>query len=106
MAHDRDALEELGSVSRMDGMHLFQHYLYFPLEQTAREVANTLGKGGFVVEDRLGADGTNWLVLAKNQMMPTEVKVAEMRAFLEQIAKENGGEYDGWDAEVKPSERP
>jgi hypothetical protein len=101
MSTDKDALEELRSVSKMDEAHMFQHYLYFPVERTSREVAAILNKRGFIVEVRLGADGTNWLVLAKNEMLPTDVKVAEARAILEQIATEKDGEYDGWEAEVR-----
>lgn len=101
MALDRDALEELRSVSNMDAIHVVQHYLYFPLEEAAKNVAEMLRQRGFVVEERLGADGINRLVLAKNQMVPTEAEIGNMRALLEQIAAEKGGEYDGWDVEVR-----
>jgi hypothetical protein len=101
MSKDKHALEELLSESKAGEAHLFLHYLYFPSEPTSKEVADTLRRRGFDVEDRLGADGTNWLVLAKLRMMPTETDIARTRSFFEQMAKENGGEYDGWEAEVK-----
>jgi hypothetical protein len=104
MALDRDALEELRAVSDMDAVHVVQHYLYFPLEQGARQVGNILRERGFLVEERLGADGINWLVLAKDRMVPTEAGIGEMRALLEEIAEKNGGEYDGWEAEVQKKE--
>jgi len=101
MADDRDAIEELRGVSDVDAVHWVHHYLYFPSEEAGNDVADILRERGFVVEHRLGADGVNRLVLAKSQMMPTEQNIAEARAMLEQIAEKNGGEYDGWEAEVQ-----
>ena len=101
MPFDHDAIDELRSVSNMDAVHVVQHYLYFPLEQAAQTVANLLRQRGFAVEERLGADGINWLVLARNQMVPTEAEIGQKRQLLEEIAEENGGEYDGWEAEVQ-----
>jgi len=85
----------------MTSLYPIQYYLYFPNEQVAKEVAGILYQYGFVVEDRLGADGVNWLLLAKTRAVPTESAIAEMSAFLERIAERNGGEYDGWEAEVQ-----
>lgn len=100
MTTDRDALEELRAVSDMDAVHVLQHYLYFPLEQSAKQVGSILRERGFLVDERRGADGVNWLVLAENRMVPTEAGIVEMRALLEEIAETNGGEYDGWEAAV------
>ncbi len=102
MASDKDALEELRAVSNIDEIHIFEHYIYFPIERTSREVGNILHQLGFHVEVRLGADGVNWLVLAKNEMLPTDSKISEVRKLLEAIATKNGGDYDGWEAEVRP----
>jgi hypothetical protein len=44
--------------------------------------------------------GEDWLVLAKSEMVPTETAIAALRTFFEEIAAANGGEYDGWEAEV------
>lgn len=101
MADDRDVIEELRAISDVDTVHWVHHYLYLPSEESGNDVADVLRKRGFVVEHRRGADGVNWLVLAKSQMVPTEQSIADVRAMLEQIAEKNGGEYDGWEAEVQ-----
>lgn len=106
MASDRDAIEELRTVSNMDAAHWVRHYLYFPVELAAKNVAAVLRERGFVVEDRLGADGVNWLVLAKSQMVPTEAGLSALRTFFEDITASNGGEYDGWEAEVQGKKNP
>ena len=79
---------------------MVQHYVYVPSEVTGKAVATQIRERGFDVEDRLGADGVNWLVLAKCRVVPTEEVIAEARSFFESVAEENGGEYDGWDAKV------
>lgn len=100
MANDRDAINELRSFSDANAIHFVQHYLYFPQEQVSKSVAALLVKRGFDVENRLGADGFNWLVLAKHQIVPTEELLGKLRIALEVIALENDGEYDGWEAVV------
>jgi hypothetical protein len=101
MTNDRDALDELRSVSNIDAIHTIRHYLYFPLEDTAVNVAGRLRGRGFSVENQRGADGVTWLVLLTERTVPTESRLAEMRAMLEQIATDNSGEYDGWEADVR-----
>jgi hypothetical protein len=98
---DRDALHALRSVSDPSALHVFSNYLYFPNERAARQVAYALSTCGYSVEHRLGADQVNWLVLAKKLMCLNQAGIAEMRAFLEGVAENNGGEYDGWEAEVQ-----
>lgn len=100
MANDNDALNDLRAVSDTDAVHRISHYLYFPEQQAAKEVAQVLRQRGFEIEDRLGADGVNWLVLASVQAVPTEAAIAEMRESLEELADDHEGEYDGWEAEV------
>jgi Regulator of ribonuclease activity B len=105
MTGDSDALGELGDASDVDAVHLVQHYIYFPSESDGKAVAQQLRRAGFDVVDRLGADGANWLVLAKQPMIPTEEAIGELRTFLEAVAAEHGGEYDGWEAEVPDRKR-
>lgn len=102
MGTDRDVLKELRTVSDINAAHLVQHYLYFPQEHDAKNIARLLKERGFEVEERLGADGINWLVLAKSKIVPTEEKIAELRSSLEGLATEYRGEYDGWEAQVQP----
>jgi len=47
----------------------------------------------------MGANGKNWLVLAK-QPAPIEESIGDVRDKLEDLAEELGGEYDGWGTAV------
>jgi len=49
----------------------------------------------------LGADGVNWLVLARHEAVPTEELMASMRRSMETLIAKIGGEYDGWEADVQ-----
>lgn len=100
MATDRDAIEELRTISNVDAYHVVQHYLYFSREHDSKSIALILGKFGFEVQNRLGADGVHWLVLAKHQIIPSEETVERLRALFEAVAAEYEGEYDGWEAVV------
>ena len=77
-----------------------RHFLYFRVERDAANVARVLSELGFIVERRIGADDINWLVIARGQLGSTSTSFEATRTFLERLADENGGEYDGWDVEV------
>ncbi len=98
---DEEALRELRSVVGGDKPTLVLHYLYFPRETDARDVSKVLKNEGMQVESRLGADGVNWLVLARHHIIPNEENVARARAGFEALATPRDGEYDGWEAEVE-----
>jgi hypothetical protein len=100
MADDRDALEELRRASGDAGSHVVRHYLYFPRREGAGRVAEELRAAGFATEEELGADGINWLVLARHDIVPSEEAMASARHFMEELVRPHGGEYDGWEAEV------
>lgn len=76
------------------------HYLYFPEEKAAKRAAERLREQGFTTEERLGADEVNWLVLATHRIVPSEATLAAVRTRMENLAREGGGEYDGWEAET------
>lgn len=100
MADDRSALEELRGSSGLAGPHVVLHYLYFPRQEAAASTAVELRSCGFATEERLGADGIHWLVLARHQIVPSEETIARTRHMMEELAQRRGGEYDGWEAEV------
>lgn len=99
MTEEELALRELlqGSAAP-NAPHLFQHYLYLPTREEGETVAEQLRARGFTVESRLGADGVNWLVLASHHLLPERQVLEAARSSLEQLAREHGGEYDGWEA--------
>jgi hypothetical protein len=100
VSDDRDAIAELVRASNPGQKHAVLHYLYFPREGDARLAASELRRQGFLTEDRLGADGVNWLVLARHSVVPSEATIASARRLMESLVQPCDGEYDGWEAEV------
>jgi hypothetical protein len=100
MSDDRAALDELNRVSETSAVHVILHYLYLPSEHHASDVAARLRSLGFSTTERRGADGINWLVLAKHEVVPSEEAIGATRTLIEELARGAGGEYDGWEAEV------
>jgi hypothetical protein len=92
---------ELARISKPDERHVLLHYLYLPTESDAQRAASELRQRGFRTEERLGADGVNWLVLARHDVVPTEELIVATRRIMEALVQPCGGEYDGWEAEVK-----
>ena len=76
------------------------HYLYLPSKSAAEKAAVRLRAQRFTTEERRGADGVNWLVLAKHQVVPSESVMAAARQIMEGLTAPLNGEYDGWEAEV------
>jgi hypothetical protein len=101
MSEDKKAIAELSAVSGPDATHLIAHYAYLASSDAASAVATELRNRGFKVEIRLGADGVNWLVLARHFMIPSETAMASSRRLMETLLQEFRGEYDGWEAEVR-----
>lgn len=101
MTDDRDAVAQLQLSSTAGAVHPVLHYLYFPEEQRAAEAASQLRRLGFTTEERRGADGVNWLVLARHDVIPSDDNIVAARQLMEGLAATVGGEYDGWEAEVQ-----
>lgn len=95
-AAEREA--QAGKVQQPEARFI-DHYLYFPKRHNAEQAADQLRTQGWIVELRMGADGKNWLVLAK-QPAPIEESIGDIRDKLEDLAEELGGEYDGWGSAV------
>jgi hypothetical protein len=100
MNYDAQVIREIAAVSGGDRPHTILHYLYVPSSEAASKVAEELKQRGFRTEERLGADGVNWLVLARHEVVPTEELVASMRRSMETLIAKFGGEYDGWEADI------
>lgn len=101
MSDDAQAVRENAAVSDRDAPHTILHYLYAPSSEAAGEIAEELSHRGFRTEKRLGGDGVNWLVLARHQAVPTEELMASIRRSMETLIADVGGEYDGWEADVR-----
>ncbi len=100
MNDDARALAELAKISDLDASHTIVHFIYLPHQEAAYSTADSLSRQNFLTETRMSADGVNWLVLVKHEAIPSEELLASMRQFLELLAAEVGGEYDGWEAAV------
>ena len=101
MSDDQAAIEELLKVSKPGARHVFLQYLYFPERSAAEEAAAELQSLGFDTENRLGADGVDWLVLARKELVASEEMIATARQQMEEVTRRLDGEYDGWEAELQ-----
>jgi hypothetical protein len=102
MATDRDAIEELRKVSQIDAVHRVTHFLYLPTKTAAEEVAALLQTQFEEVGESWQTIDWSWSVHVVSHIVPTEKCIGELRELLSRVAGDNGGEYDGWEAEVLP----
>lgn len=98
-ARKRTEQEAQGKGSQQQEARFIDHYLYFPKRLNAKQAGQQLQGRGWLVEIKMGADGKNWLVLAK-QPVPIGQDIEDIRDYLEQLGKDFQGEYDGWGAAV------
>jgi hypothetical protein len=81
-----------------------EYYLYFPRKRDATTAANRLrNRYDWETSVRKGADGKNWLTFAVADVPSEEDQIEEIREYLEGLADELGGEYDGWAMKTEPS---
>jgi hypothetical protein len=88
-----------GKEKQQQEARLIDHYLYFSKRSNAKQVGQQLQARGWLVEIKMGADEKNWLVRAK-QPAPIKEDIEDIRNYLEHLAKNFQGEYDGWGAAV------
>jgi hypothetical protein len=80
------------------------HWLYFADQSAAGQASGRLKSEGYSV--RVGpsakAGSSQWSVEAHCSMVVSSATVPAVRLLMELVAREQGGEYDGWEASVKP----
>jgi hypothetical protein len=81
--------------------HSFDFYLYFPDKAAADAASMELRAQRFEV--RLEADEENWLCLATKLMPPDEDILDQLAEWLEDLAEQHGGEFDGWETAIVKS---
>jgi hypothetical protein len=91
------ALEKVGAD--LTKPRELEFFLYFPSEQSARSAASQM-EADFVVEVSPPAEGSIWLVLAKNTLVPKREVIAEIGNRFSALASRYGGKYDGWGSPV------
>ena len=100
-ARDNAVIDQLRAAgSDLSKPHSLEFYLYVPTEEAARRVEGVLSREGFHVDVRTAALGPGWLALASKTLAPTTTALARIRQLLSKLATEEGGEYDGWEAQV------
>jgi hypothetical protein len=91
LSGDEQVAAELAAVSDVEEPHLIAHYLYVPSRETAASIGGALRTRGFDTEERLGADGVNWLVLARHVAVPSDELIAATRRSMEALVAAVGG---------------
>lgn len=91
-------LEMLGSDTERD--HPFEFFLYFPDEWNAYAAAAHLFNLQFRVSVSFSEITDDWLCLATKDIKPTTGRILGLSRFLEKLADDNKGEYDGWGTPV------
>ena len=100
-ARDNTVINQLRAAgSDLSKPHPLEFYVYVPTEEAARRVEGVLLREGFHVEVKTAALGPGWLALASKTLVPTTTALAEIRQLLSKLATDEGGEYDGWEAQV------
>lgn len=76
-------------------------YLYLPNQEAANSCVAPIKAVGLevTVEESAGGDG-KWLCLGKAKLVPDEARLTEIGTVLFELAKEKGGELDGWETDV------
>ena len=80
------------------------HYSYFPTEQAANAIAETLRADSFETDVHAAPEGAAlpWSLIARHHMVTNADSVGATGARFTQLAKSQNGEYDGWEAAAKP----
>lgn len=79
-------------------------YLYFDLEHEAYAVGTELAKYLFKTNISYTSFSNQWLLLASKTMMVTTSRLIEIGNWMEELAAQNDGNYDGWETMVVKSE--
>lgn len=100
LSHTKTVIAKSADVADPTQPCPVHHYLYFPKKKDAQRIASELRQRGFITEERRGADGKDWLVLASHTIVPTEDLMDETEETLAALVEPCGGEYDGYELEV------
>ena len=93
-------LEELSvRGSRVELPHPVRAFVAFDDESPARAAGELLEKEGFRCQLRT-SPGSGWTVTAIHQLIPTPGAITRLREQMEDVARNLGGSYRGWDAPI------
>ncbi len=91
-------LRKLGSDTTKP--HPIDFYLYFENEVSANRAGAELELRGFSCEIQRSIGDSNWLCLARKDIIPQENTLLSIRVLLEEIARKHLGKYDGWETMI------
>jgi hypothetical protein len=95
---DLQRLEELGvRGSRLELPHPVRAFVAFDDEATARAACELLTRDGFKCQPRTSRE-RGWTVTAVREMVPTPGAITRLRERMEEVARNLGGSFGGWDA--------
>ncbi|HEY5614432.1 MAG TPA: ribonuclease E inhibitor RraB [Bacteroidota bacterium] len=98
--HVLGLLAKLGS--NVNELHEVSFWMYFAAEERAYKAAAELSKQGFTVDVSPPHDGhEKWLCVAFQYVVPRFPTLEKYRKRLTALAERNGGEFEGWEIEVK-----
>lgn len=100
---DQVALDSLGKAgSDLSKPHPFGFYLYHKEVFAARQMCDQLLTEGYRTNVSEGAGKGEWLCLASVDFVPSFDTLSEIQDRMAIVAKQYGGEYDGWETVVVP----
>jgi len=81
-----------------------RHWIYFSSREAAETAARRLAQAGYSVDVAPSPQktGNEWRVLATGMDVVKPATFAQVRQFMEELASRGEGEYDGWEASIKP----
>jgi hypothetical protein len=98
---DQQFLNQLREAgSDLSKPHPLEFYLYFPAEEAAHRAAERIADDGFSVEVKKAAQGSAWMCYVTKRMAPKRAEITAIGKRFRSLAREFGGEYDGWATEV------
>jgi hypothetical protein len=83
-------------------------FFYFPAEDAARAAATILSEHNYQVQINPPepTESSEWCLIVTRETALSKNYVARMTSQFVRLAKEQGGIYDGWGAEIFPDEAP
>jgi hypothetical protein len=98
---DIHAAEKIAQLTDTQKLHPVRHFIYTPTREAARTIAEELKQRGFQAKEHLSGKEAGWLVLARHEIAPTAKTLLAIRSAMEALAADIGGQYDGWEVEIR-----
>jgi predicted nucleic acid-binding protein len=105
---DQRVIENIQNLgANLDQPREVIHFLYFPTEKAACQIAEELKSRGYSLEQgpapKVEDKRANpYCVIASSRIVLNSTVVHNFRRFFEQLAAFHEGEYDGWEAACEP----